>query len=235
MKLLVTGSQGFIGRNLVSRLSGDYDLLEYPDDIRTDDIQSWADQTDMIIHLAALTNARKSMLYPEEYHETNVRGSHRVFQTGVPTIFASSSSIYEWWQNPYANSKWLSEAISPDDSLGLRFHTVYGPDSRPDMLYDQLQKHTATYLTDHTRDFTHVNDICDAIKLCIENYQEIKYHRAIDVGTARPVNVTDVAEHVWPGNNLPVREQMPNERQGTLADITVLKSWGWQPKHHILD
>ena len=125
------------------------------------------------------------------------------------------------------------ECIAPDNALGLRFHTVYGPNSREDMLYDMLQQRAVKYLTNHYRDWTHVDDVCSAIALCVEKFNIIDLP-AIDVGNGRPVSVVDMAEKVWPGNDLPIHE-VTGEREHTLADPAVLSQLGWVPQHHIMD
>ena len=193
----------------------------------------------MVIHLAALAGVRRSHEIPQEYWETNVTASKYIFDScryyKVPIVYASSSSVYEWWQSPYAASKYAMEALAPDGSIGLRFHTVYGPNSRTDMLYDMLLKKDPklSYITEHTRDWTHVDDVCSAIALCVDNYRIIE-EKAIDVGNGKPVTVKEMADKVWPENNLPIKE-VTGERENTCADPAVLLSYGWQPQHHILE
>ena len=103
------------------------------------------------------------------------------------------------------------------------------------MLYDKLLRRDVSYLTNHTRDWTHVEDVCSAIDICIRNFNSLKLkNAAIDVGNGQPVSVVDVADKLWPHNRLPIKE-VTGEREGTCADPSILKSYGWQPKHFILD
>jgi nucleoside-diphosphate-sugar epimerase len=240
-KIFLTGGEGFIGRNFVKLYKDVYDF-----DLCNSDSDQWSDASDLseydfVIHLGALAGVRRSHEIPEEYWKKNVEGSRKVFKAcdkferTVPVIYASSSSIYEWWLSPYATTKKAVEAIAPRMSLGLRFHTVYGDDSRKDMLYDKLVNRDASlsYLTEHTRDYTHVEDVCSAIKICMENFSELKWQKAIDVGNGTPVSVQQVADKVWPDNNLPIK-QVTGEREHTCADPSVLKQYGWEPKHSIL-
>jgi len=128
------------------------------------------------------------------------------------------------------------EAIAPYTSLGLRFHTVYGPNSRTDMLYRNLEERNEkiTYLTNHTRDWTHVEDVCSAINICMKNYHKLAKHKAIDVGNGRPVSVKEMADKIWPDNNLPIKE-VSGERQDTCANPKELMEFGWKPKHFIME
>lgn len=242
MRILLTGTQGyrkgFIGNRFLDLYKDNYDIVEFEGDIRDAqciDLRGY----DMVIHLAALAGVRRSHEIPQEYWETNVTASKYIFDScryyKVPIVYASSSSVYEWWQSPYAASKYAMEALAPDGSIGLRFHTVYGPNSRTDMLYDMLLKKDPklSYITEHTRDWTHVDDVCSAIALCVDNYRIIE-EKAIDVGNGKPVTVKEMADKVWPENNLPIKE-VTGERENTCADPAVLLSYGWQPQHHILE
>ena len=236
MKILLTGCsgyrKGFIANRFFDLYKGVYDIHKYEHDIRDGE---FVDEYDMVIHLAAMAGVRRSHEEPELYWDVNVKASQRLFKfySHVPVIYASSSSIYEWWLSPYASTKWVMECIAPDNALGLRFHTVYGPNSREDMLYDMLQQRAVKYLTNHYRDWTHVDDVCSAIALCVEKFNIIDLP-AIDVGNGRPVSVVDMAEKVWPGNDLPIHE-VTGEREHTLADPAVLSQLGWVPQHHIMD
>ena len=240
MNILLTGTRGyrpgFIGNNFLRMYKDKYDIFEYIGDIRDFEVNMF--DYDMVVHLAALAGVRRSHEIPTEFWDVNVKASQLIFrqceEQRIPVIYASSSSIYEWWLSPYASTKWFMECIAPPNALGLRFHTVYGPNSRTDMLYDKLLKKEVSYITNHLRDWTHVEDVCDAIDVCIQNFHELKEHVAIDVGNGHPVSVKELADKVWPGNNLPIKT-VTGEREVTCADPTILKSYGWEPKHHILD
>jgi len=232
------GRKGFIASRFLELYKDNYDITEFSGDIRESkgiDLSEY----DMVVHLAALAGVRLSHEIPDEYWETNVIGSKHLFESckkyDVPIVYASSSSIYEWWLSPYATSKFAMEALAPEGSIGLRFHTVYGPNSRTDMLYDMLLKKDPklSYITEHTRDWTHVDDVCSAIALCVDNYDKIE-EKAIDVGNGQPVTVKEMADKIWPENNLPIKE-VTGERKNTCANPEVLLSYGWEPQHHILE
>jgi nucleoside-diphosphate-sugar epimerase len=245
MKILLTGSSGFIGRNFFKQYVGKYEfrclvIKEDADDIR----KHCHDPTiDAVVHLGAYAGVRRSHQIPEEFYSMNVDGTSRIFSeyardyyAPIPIVWASSSSVYEWWLSPYATTKKICEEISryTPNTLGLRFHTVYGEDSRPDMLYDRLNKRDVEYVTNHTRDWTHVEDVCSAIDLCLENFNDMRHYKFIDVGNGRPCTVKELADHLWPDNNLPVRE-VTGEREHTCADPKILLKYGWKPKHNVLE
>ena len=244
IRILLTGSKsgprkGFIGSRFAKKYGDQYEIVEYTADIRNAEGIIVSD-FDFVIHLAALAGVRRSHEIPQEYWKTNVEASKYIFEAcekaNVPIIYASSSSVYEWWLSPYAATKYAMEAIAPKNSIGLRFHTVYGPDSREDMLYDALLRKDPklTYLTNHTRDWTHVDDVCNAIDICITYFDMIVHNKAIDVGNGKPVTVKEMADKVWPENNLPLKE-VTGERQDTCADPTILTKFGWVANHHVLE
>lgn len=231
MKILLTGANGFIGRNFFKQYVGKYEFLclDIADDIRK---HEYDPSIDAVVHLGAYAGVRRSHEIPEEFWEMNVVGSERIFDEygGIPIVYASSSSIYEWWLSPYATTKKVVETIAHGYTLGLRFHTVYGEDSRPDMIYDRLLRRDVEYITNHTRDWTHVYDVCSAIDICIENFDKMHKYHAIDVGYGQPRTVKSMADELWPDNNLPVRE-VTGEREHTCADPSILLQYGWKPEY----
>jgi UDP-glucuronate 4-epimerase len=123
---------------------------------------------DIIIHLAAYANVRKSIEYPDMYVKNNIECTCKLLNqiqkchTKPLFIYASSSSVYGKnikvpfeesdsllnIESPYALSKKVSEEyvqlfckIYKIQSIGLRFFTVYGPGGRPDMaIFNFLDK-----------------------------------------------------------------------------------------------
>jgi len=127
MKVLVTGSQGFIGQNLCGYLQEKgityrgYDLVN-GDDIRDKlklDKVFEEGQFDAVIHLAALAGVRKSKEYPDEYISTNINGTYNVIEMCKKykvdkLLFYSSSSVLGG--NKYS-------------SIGLEETELYNPQS----------------------------------------------------------------------------------------------------------
>ena len=114
---------------------------------------------DIVYHLAAKVNDRKSFENPDAYFETNVAGTENILKCCVKHkvqkfIAASSSSVYgvaaaEKFRedmvdlkpiSPYAESKLQMEKLIQEyaekyglKSLVIRPFTVYGPRQRPDL------------------------------------------------------------------------------------------------------
>ena len=238
MKILVTGHEGFIGSHVSEHLrSLGYTVegLSFPDDIGNFKGNFKGGDYGLIIHLAAFANIRGSLDNPDLFWENNVEKSKPLFewcrQTNTRILYASSSSVHEWWINPYAITKKVNEVQAPPNSVGMRFFNVWAEQgSRDDMLYRMLQDNTAKYLTRHRRDWIHVHDIARAICFLMPD----KYRGVLDVGTGRNVSVLELAKKMGMGH-LPIKEDTPGERDETCADTTELTKLGWHPTINILD
>lgn len=176
MKIIVTGALGHIGSKLIRSLpeefpecdivmidnmltqrysslfnlppEGKYTFLEQ--DINKIALEEMLDTGDVVIHLAAITNAADSFDKQEEIEEVNFVGTKKVADTcavkGAKFIFLSTTSVYGTQeglvseacadedlkpQSPYADSKLRSEKYlgSLSDRLQfviLRFGTICG-------------------------------------------------------------------------------------------------------------
>ncbi len=125
-----------------------------------------SDQFDGIVHLAARTGVRPSVLQPKLYQQVNIRGTLNLLEISKQHqvkkfIMASSSSVYGNNKkvpfsesdpvdnpiSPYAATKKSAELIGYTYSVlynismsCLRFFTVYGPRQRPDMAIHKFTK-----------------------------------------------------------------------------------------------
>jgi nucleoside-diphosphate-sugar epimerase len=229
VKILITGHQGFIGSGLWNRLF----LLE---DVQGIDLKSGKDiltaelpEVDLVVHLAARAGVRESVKDPKKYWETNVEGTKRILEhyKDIRVLVASSSSVYEPHLNPYSATKFITESIPHPNCCFMRFHTVYNESARTGMFFDKLFKGSVEYITEHERDFIHLEDMLDALHSLIYNPQ---VKGTFDIGTGKTVNM----RHICP--NLPVKTDTPRERQKTQADTTFMKeNCGWEAKRKVED
>lgn len=145
MKILITGSNGFIGKNLVTHLMNEgHGIAEYE---YIENVVPDCSQFDKVIHLGAISSTTETDV--EKVMQQNLDFSHKLLQVcdmqGVDLIYASSASVYgptEHFtedgplqpQSPYAWSKYLfdrSVQLLGWDQYqcsikGLRFFNVYG-------------------------------------------------------------------------------------------------------------
>jgi UDP-glucuronate 4-epimerase len=123
-----------------------------------------ADDTSVIVHLAAKAGVRPSIKDPVAYTENNVKGTQNLLEVArikdiKQFVFASSSSVYginpnvPWREadyvlqpiSPYASTKVSGELLGHVYShlygirfLALRFFTVFGPRQRPDLAINKF-------------------------------------------------------------------------------------------------
>ena len=226
MKILITGHKGFIGQQLLKRLQDKNSVIGI--DLKDgNDLLScvFPNDIDLVIHLAGKSGVRESLKNPSAYWQNNIEASKRLFDAYKNRIlYASSSSQYEPHLNPYAASKHILESLAGcyTNTLGMRFHTVYNDNAREGMFFDKLKKGQLEYVTNHTRDFLHIDDCLDAIEILIKNPD---FKGTVDIGSGYSTVVRELVSA-----DIPIRS-ISNEREDTLADITVMKSMGYTPKH----
>ena len=237
MNILLTGSEGFIGKNLQNFFKDRYNLIcldkKTGNDLLTCDLDY---DVDLVIHLAGLSGVRDSLDNPVEYWTNNVVASHRVFKqfkNGPKILYASSSTAREPWRNPYAMSKFYMETIAPHNALGMRFTTVYGPGARENMLIPKILRDDVDYINiDHSRDFIHIDDILSAIGCLIIN--KVRKLKVLDIGTGKSNTLSDIFSHL----NIDIKDKRMGtiyERKDNVAKIGTLSNMGWIPQTNLLD
>jgi len=234
MNILLTGHKGFIGNRLFTYLQEKDHTVIAVDKLTGHDIMScdFPHNIETVIHLAGLSGVRDSLDRPTEYWKTNVIGSQRIFDfyKNKRVIYASSSTAYEPWQNPYAMSKYAMEQLEHPNSLGMRFTTVYGPGAREHMLIPKILKNDIQYLNvNHTRDFIHVDDVVSAIDTVL--HKDVR--GVIDVGTCISNKLVDIADYFKIDYESKIAGE--TERLDNTANTEILNSLGWHAKINLYD
>lgn len=177
MKILITGSDGFVGKNLLKRLKycSYYKIdLKLGSDINF--INKVRYDPDVIIHLAAETSVFNNDI--KKIIHTNVSGFTEVVsfanKNNAKLIYASSSSANNI-TSMYGISKKMNEDYAKaycNNSIGIRFHNVYGNNQRADTLLGLINSRSKLNLYNNgnnTRHFTHINNILDCIVYYVYN------------------------------------------------------------------
>ncbi len=140
MRVLVTGSRGFIGRNLIAHLQHleDVEIFGYDIDNTPEQLEAWLAQADFVYHLAGVNRPKRE----EEFFEGNTDFTRAICQRlarrADPPPMLLSSSIQAELDNPYGRSKRLAEEAVMDyaretgaRAIIYRLTNVFGKWSRP--------------------------------------------------------------------------------------------------------
>lgn len=140
MRVLVTGANGFIGRNLVVYLNEreDTDVISFSRENKRNDLVKIIDQVDAVVHLAGVNRPVNDTEFIEGNQELTNFLCQTLSATGrkIPVIF--SSSIHANLDNPYGRSKHVAEEVlrryskeTGSDVYIYRLANVFGKWSRP--------------------------------------------------------------------------------------------------------
>lgn len=166
MRIAVTGSRGFIGTHLVSKLkSANYEIVEISRETGYDLSQWDSVQTipscDILIHLAAKTFVPDSFDNPRDFYQTNLNLSINALELArkwKARVIYMSSYFYGPPQyipvdekhplaphNPYAQTKYLSEELCKAYSrdfdvpvISFRLFNIYGPGQKGNFLIPEI-------------------------------------------------------------------------------------------------
>lgn len=128
MKVLVTGSKGFIGRNLIAHLNEDsrFKVLEYSRSNSESELESLVKQADKIVHLAGVNRPKTESEFKSGNQDFTAKLLNFALQSNKrPHVILSSSTQAEL-NNPYGESKLGAEreVLKYHDQTGARI-TIY--------------------------------------------------------------------------------------------------------------
>ncbi len=215
---------------------------------------------DILLHCATV-NINYAINYPIETFKINALKTIELFQRFKgKIIYTSTSSVYgqanelptkeysdELVFNAYDQSKLIAEKFLQQrgNFTTLRLSNVYGENQRPDneysgvickFIYNILKGEPVSIygLGESTRDYTYVDDVVDAIELCIE--QKAK-NKEINISGGNEIATIDLAvklakimdDQVLRVKKLKKRKIDKISRR--YLDVTLAKEeLGWTPK-----
>lgn len=209
---------------------------------------------DVIYHLAAVARIQPSFQNPEEYFTVNANATMKLAKycstNNIPLIYAGSSSHHSGkFKNPYTFSKDIGEEIIQLFQIHYnlhatvtRFYNVYGPyhlkeggyttligawekrieECQPLIIYGNGTKR---------RDFTHVEDIVDALILILKKQA---WGYIFELGRGKNYSVNEIANMFE--QEVIYKENKPGEADITLCTDELTKEiLEWEPKLNIKD
>ena len=222
----------------------------------TESFDDWVEKFDVIFHLAALARIQPSIKYPVPPLKTNVMGTLNVLEyarkSNTQVIYSGSSTKHAGiFKSPYAWSKYggeqLCELYSKIYDLNTticRFYNVYGDyhirtgdyATVVGIFEEQFMNDKPITITsdgEQRRDFTHIDDIVEALILCVGKDFRVE---EFELGRGVNYSINEIANMYgedYPKEYLPKR---PGEYDMTLADSSNAKEkLGWIPKKDIKD
>lgn len=224
------------------------------EDIRNvHDYSQWG-KIDVVYHLAALARIQPSFELPKEYFTVNASGTQNIAdycaKNNIPLVYAGSSSKHSGrYKNPYTFSKDIGEDIITlyQEHYGLkasitRFYNVYGPYQLEEggyctvvgiwlRAYRNKETLLVTGTGEQRRDFTHVDDIVDALYKIVE---QKAYGTDFELGRGKNYSLNQLIEQIGvTPKYIPAR---PGEALITLnTDSTAHEVLGWNPEIDIID
>jgi len=257
MRILITGSSGFVGKHLVKLLSKKHEIIQY-DLVKNFDILDEKklfkkmQKVDTVIHLAAFISALESWEKPNEYLINNSIGTLSVVKTAIKAgvknmIHFSSAAVKAEPLTPYAVSKIMSEKI-----LDLYKDEISITIVRPENIYGNGQKSSYGYVIHNfidavknnqpikiygdgkqTRDFVYIKDVVLTVKRIIE--KKI-YGKVVSIGLGKGISVLELASLVSRIFNKKLQiEYLPKrqEPRKSYANTKVLNEIGINVKEFV--
>ncbi len=236
-----------------------------------------AHKIERVVHLAAQAGVRYSLVNPNAYVQSNLVGFTNILEacrhnTVAHLVYASSSSVYggntklpfselDNVDHPvsfYAATKKANELMAHSYShlyhlpaTGLRFFTVYGPWSRPDMspilFADAIVSGKPIQVFNHgdmQRDFTYIDDIVEGVIRVLDKAatpastglgaNHHAPHRLFNIGNNQPEKLMDfIAMLESAFGKIAQKEMLPmqlGDVKATYADTSALENWvGFKP------
>lgn len=136
MTTLITGNKGFIGQNLLDKVSSYVGIDSIRHDTLIYDLKNIANidtQFDKVYHLGALSGIKTCEHKPNLAHKLNVAMTTKYLafaeEKNCPLVFTSSAAAEDPDSSYYAETKYLAEKACDiyDTASIVRLSNVYGP------------------------------------------------------------------------------------------------------------
>lgn len=218
MKILITGSSGFVGSHLIKLLSPkntvvQFDLKRGQNVLNLDLLSKKMAGVDVVVHLAAFISASESWEKPFDYMENNSLGTLNVINAGIAQgvkkiIVFSSAAVKAKPYTPYAVSKMSAEAVTKlysdkIDTVIVRPENIYGLGQKSNYGYvihsfiDAVKsgRNIAIYGDgNQSRDFIYIDDVTKTVDKLLQ--LNIKSGTILSLGTGKSTKINDLAKLV---------------------------------------
>lgn len=213
--ILITGTKGFIGKNLAYELSDLFLIHEINEDIFESD--NWGEvllkklediNPDVIFHVGACSDTLETdvnYMMIRNFEFTKILSEYS-FTNETKLIYSSSAANYGtnnlYPSNLYGWSKYVAEQfVIQNGGVALRYFNVYGPGESnkgrmASVAYQMLEKirngeEVKLFPGEPKRDFVYIKDVISANIFAYKNYDDLTYEY-YDVGCGESRTFEDV-------------------------------------------
>ncbi len=255
-KVIVTGSKGFIAKNLIKEIDGKYDLMFIDEDIFND--SNWVINLsnilhsfgpNIIFHIGACSDTLElnvNYMMTRNYEFTRILSDY-CHDFNCKMIYSSSAANYGtndlYPSNLYGWSKYVAEQyIIKNGGIGLRYFNVYGPleDHKGKMAsvaYQMLEKQKngqeiEIYPLKPQRDFVYVKDIVNANLFASKWYSDYSGNW-YEVGSGDARTFEDVLDILKIEYSYTDENTIPKGYQFYTKSNPNKWMFGWKPQYNL--
>ena len=255
-RAIVTGSNGFIGKNLIEEIKNDFEILEINEDIFIN--EDWTNillskinkfSPDVIFHIGACSDTLEqdvNYMMTRNYESTRIMSDY-CYVYNCKMIYSSSAANYGtnnlYPSNLYGWSKYVAEKhVIQNGGVALRYFNVYGPheDHKGKMssvAYQMVTKQKEgqeikLFPLKPTRDFVYVKDVISANLHAFKKYVECSSnYYEVGSGESRTfedvLKILDIDYTYHEENKIPIGYQFFTKSNK--------EKWmkGWEPKFNL--
>lgn len=186
MKVLITGANGFVGKNLVSHLSlnKDIEIFKYDLDSTEEDLNKYTKECEFVFHLAGVNRPEKQ----EDFMKGNFGFTsillNKLKENNNKAPIMISSSIQAELDNDYGKSKKAGEDLifnyGKENNIKVyvyRFPNLFGKWCRPNYnsviatFCNNIANNSEITVNDENKELTlaYIDDVCVEITKCLED------------------------------------------------------------------
>ena len=196
MKILITGSKGFIAKNLISHLQerDDIELILFDKNDSFKIIEDTIDNIDIIFHLAGINRPKNNSEFYEGNTDLTKKLVDLINQRNPNIKFVITSSIQADLDNDYGRSKKMAEEYVLENIKNhyiFRLHNVFGKWCKPNynsviatFCYNIANDLDITINNESTMlELIYIDDICNSFIQLIEgrkNFEKEDYYYYIN-------------------------------------------------------
>lgn len=256
IRVLVTGSKGFIGKNLVQEIENSYEIFELGEEIF--ESENWVSllslllrgmKPSVVFHVGACSNTLEgnvNYMMTRNFESTKIISDY-CQENSIPLIYSSSAANYGtnniYPSNLYGWSKYVSEQyVISNGGIALRYFNVYGPQEElkgnmASVAYQMYQKNKIgeeikIFPKNPSRDFVYVKDVVNSNLFAFNNYENLK-GEYYEVGSGESKSFEEVLNTMNISFSYHPDWMIPEGYQFYTCSNKDKWMGGWEPKYNL--